>query len=333
MPQISLDYIHYHNEPLQEYVAIVSSPNQQYLALRLSKQSDEKSIQHHKYIITHDESIKIVSRIKEKFTEIAHIQFQNDLDNYFNFDPSQLEFVKYMSLAPLQEIRDFHGLNIQEYKLAIVVSNNYHLNGQLEIALVYTHPLLDKTFTVFDKWSAADNKNLFRDVTNRINPMHDNFNRRDILIELIAQSVYGQFIEALGNLHKFILIASEVPIEEQTIIPVLLDLKNMNRSRTSIIANKGRGEKIKAEISTYDYRIYQMSRQNNQFTYLDFLLLISFKQYSSNNFKKLQEDLTASKIYKDLLTTVQSFRNEMQKIEYEREQLQSYNNISNLIRI
>ena len=331
MPQIFLDHVLYNGAPLQEYVAIVKEPYNQFLALRLSNQNNKKSIHHHKYIITHDESIKIVSRIKEKFTEIAYIEFQNDLDNYFNFDRSQLEFVKYTSLAPLQEIRDFHGLNIQEYKLGIVVSNNYHLNGQLEIALVYTHPLLDKTFTVFDKWSAADNKNLFRDVTNRIDPMHDNFNHRDILIELIAQSVYTQFTEALGNLHKFVLIASELPIEEQTIIPVLLDLKNMNRSRTSIIANEGRGEKIRTEIFTYEYRIDQMSRQNNPFTYLDFLLLISFKQYSSDNFKKLQEDLTASKIYKDLLTTVQSFRNDMQKTEYEQEQIHTFNNIRNLI--
>lgn len=331
MPQIFLDNIQYNGAPLQEYVAIVRSPNQRFLALRLSDDSDENSIQHHKYIITHRESIEIVTRIKEKFTEIAHIQFQNDLDNYFNFDPSQLEFVKYTSLAPLQELRDFQGLNIQEYKLGIVVSNNYHLNGQLEIALVYTHPLLDKTFTIFDKWSAADNKNLFRDVTNRIDPIHDNFNHRAVLIELIAESVYTQFIAGLRKLHKFILIASELPIEEQTIIPVLLDLKNMNRSRTSIIANKGRGEKIKTEISTYMHRIHEMSRQHNQFTYLDFLLLISFKQYSRNNFKKLQEDLTASKIYKDLLTTVESFRNEMERAEYEQEQLQMFNTIANLI--
>ena len=255
----------------------------------------------------------------------------SDLDNYFNFDPSQLEFVKYTSLAPLDEIRDFRGLNIQEYKLGVVVSNNYHLNGQLEIALVYTHPLLDKTFTVFDKLSAADNKKNFSDVTNRIDPMHDNFHHRDILIELIAESVYAQFLAALGNLHQFILIASELPIEQQTIIPVLLDLKNMNRSRTSIKANKVRGEKIKTEISSFKYRIDEMSRQHNPFTYMDFLLLISFKQYSSNNFKKLQEDLTASKIYKDLLTTVQSFRNEMQKTEYEQEQIHTFNNIRDLI--
>ena len=200
MPQISLDNIQYNGAPLQEYVAIVRSPNQRFLALRLSDESNENSIQHHKYIITHRESIEIVARIKEKFTELADIQVENELDINFNFDPSKIGFAQYTNLGPIISIEGFHETNIYDYNLGIVVSNNYHLTGQLEIAVVYTHPLLDKTFTIFDKWSAADNKNLFRDVTNSIDPIHDNFNHRAFSIKfaqcLTVNSVKMLYLES-----------------------------------------------------------------------------------------------------------------------------------------
>ena len=41
MPQIFLDNIQYNGAPLQEYVAIVRNPNQRFLALRLSDESDK----------------------------------------------------------------------------------------------------------------------------------------------------------------------------------------------------------------------------------------------------------------------------------------------------
>ena len=66
-------------------------------------------------------------------------------------------------------------------------------------------------------------------------------------------------------------------------------------------------------------------------SYLDFLLLISDKRYSKNDFTKVQEDLTSSMIYKDLLITVDSFGNEMAREEYEHQQILAMRQIEDLI--
>lgn len=102
MPQIFLDNIQYNGAPLQEYVAIVRSPNQRFLALRLSDESDENSIQHHKYIITHLESISIVNRIKAKFTELADIQVENELDINFKCLSGTLPVINTTRMKPQQ---------------------------------------------------------------------------------------------------------------------------------------------------------------------------------------------------------------------------------------
>jgi hypothetical protein len=333
MPHISLDIIHYNEAPLAEYSAVVSQRDRQFIALKLSGRYNESNIHHHKYILTHLESISIVNRIKEKFTELADIQVENELDNYFNFDLSRIGFAKYTNLGPLISVQGFLETNVPDYNLGIVVSNNYHLTGQLEIALVYTHPLIKKSFTVFDKWSIADNKKLFSDVTHNIGFQYNNFENRDILLDRIADSVYTQYRKVLEKLFRFMMQARSMTIHQDAIMPVLLDLKNITRTRSSLLKFPDRHDKLRREKNLIEDSIKTLRphRQQIPFTYLDFLLLISDKQYSNNDFKKLQKDLTASTIYKDLLTTVESFRNEMERAEYEHEQIHTINIIRDLI--
>lgn len=199
--------------------------------------------------------------------------------------------------------------------------------------MVYTHPLIKKTFTVFDKWSIGDNKKLFSDVNHIIGFQNNNFENREILLDRIADSVYSQYRKVLEKLLRFMLEARSMTIHQDAIIPVLLDLKNITRSRSSLLKFPERHDKLRREKKLIDQsiKILRRHRQQIPFTYLDFLLLISDKHYSNNDFKKLQKDLTASTIYKDLLITVESFRNEMERAEYEQEQIHTFNNIRDLI--
>jgi hypothetical protein len=331
MPHISLDYIRYNNEPLQEYIAIVRQRDHHLLSLRLAGNQNENNIQHHKYILSHSESISIIEQIKLRFTEIGDRQYRNNLNNYFDFDLHNTGFVSYKHIGPLNCIQGFQDIENLDFEVGIVVSNNYHLSGQLEIALVYTHPMLHDTFTIFDKWSVSENKKLFSKISNTIQFEYDNFNHREDLLDQIAESAHSQYRKALDKLLHFINKANEFFIPENAILPVLLDIKNITRTRSSILANPARFEKLKREMHQLKRRIRGLVRHQNPISYLDFLLLISDKRYSQNDFIKVQEDLTSSMIYRDLLITVDSFRNEMAREEYEHEQIRAIRQIEDLI--
>ena len=331
MPHISLDTIEYNGAPLEEYVAVVRQRDRHFLSLRLSTDVHESSIQHNKYIVTHSESNEVVRRIVDNFTEIRDIHYQNNLNNYFNFDLHNDRFVSYKHLCPLNRIDGFQDIENLDFEIGIVVSNNYHLSGQLEIALVYTHPMLDDTFTIFDKWSVSENKKLFGTISNTIEFEYDNFHHRDELLVRIAESAHSQYRKALDKLLQFIQQANELLIPENAILPVLLDIKNITRTRSSILANPARFKKLKCQMIQLKQSISRLLRHQNPMSYLDFLLLISDKHYSQRDVTKVQEDLTSSMIYKDLLIIVDSFGNEMTREEYEHEQIRAIRQIEDLM--
>ena len=334
MPHISLDTLEYNGAPLKEYVAVVRQRDRQFLSLRLSTDVHESSIQHNKYIVTHSESLEVVKRIVDNFIEIRDIHYQNNLNNYFNFDLHNVGFVSYKHLGPLNHIDGFQDIENLDFEIGIVVSNNYHLSGQLEIALVYTHPFIKNTFTIFDKWSVSENRNkkLFGTISNTIEFEYDNFHHRDELLDRIAESAHSQYRKALDKLLQFIQQTNELLIPENAILPVLLDIKNITRTRSSILTNPARFEKLKREMNQLKQSISGLLRHQNTMSYLDFLLLISDKRYSQHDdVTKIQEDLTSSMIYKDLLIIVDSFGNEMTREEYEHEQIRAIRQIEDLI--
>lgn len=331
MPHISIDTIEYNGMPLEEYVAVVRQRDHQFLSLRLSGNDNESNIQHNRYIVTHSESLEVVKRIIDNFTEIGDINQQNPLNNYFNFDLHNVGFVSYKHLGPLNHIDGFQDIENLDFEIGIVVSNNYHLSGQLEISLVYTHPMLNDTFTIFDKWSVSENKKVFGTISNTIEFEFENFNHREELLNQIARNAHRQYRKALDKLLRFIQQANELFIPENAILPVLLDIKNITRTRSSILANPARFEKLKREIHQLKQSIRGLLRHQNPMSYLDFLLLISDKRFSRHDFTKVQEDLTSSMIYKDLLITVDSFGNEMAREEYEYEQIRAMHQIEDLM--
>ena len=329
MPQLFLDYLYHNNRPIDEYVKVFDE-NNQFISIKENNNSQSS----HTYLVTHQECCHIAFTLHEKFFEICRNIEPPVYDHIdLNRRAEEIHFSQYFNVGPFDRFDGFQNLNCNEYNIGIIVTNNYHLQGKVEIILGYKHNISDY-FNVIEKWSPTDNASIFSGINHTINPEVDNFNNRNRheLIEKIVQSALFKFQGAIEELKKFIITGNTFPIDIDRIVPVYLDLKNRNRSRTSLSTNAARKKTISNDIKSSNSLIKRLNKAN--YCYTDFLLFISIDRYKLDylhtNFDS--SELTASQAYKDLTKKVQAFRNPPFKELYEQEQELAYTNIREIVR-
>ena len=328
MPQLFLDFLYHNNRPINDYVKVFDE-NNRFISIKENNHSQAS----HTYLITHHECADIAFSLHEKFFEISRnieppVYDINDLNNRIE----QIEFLNFFPVGPLDRFNGFQDLHCDDYRLGIIVTNDYHLNGKLEIHFGYQHRI-STNFNVIEKWTASDKPSIFQNVTNQIDPGVNNFNSRERhdLINEIVKSAFEKFSESIEDLKKFIIAANEFPIEKHKIAPVYLDIKNRNRSKTSLMTNSTRQKTISNDLKTSTLLIDSLNKED--YCYTDFLLLISIDRYKLNyNYSHFNPaELTASTAYKDLKKKVASFGKPGFKNDYEQEQEVAYLNIRGIV--
>jgi hypothetical protein len=328
MPQLFLDFLYHNNRPINDYVKVFDE-NDQFISIKENNGSQAS----HTYLITHHECSGIGFSLHEKFFEIcrnieAPIYDINDLNERIQ----EIEFSNFFSVGPLNQFDGFQDLNCSDYSIGIIVTNDYHLNGKLEIHLGYKHRI-STNFNVIEKWATSDKPSIFSAVNNQIDPGVNNFNNRERndLIKSIVQSAFDMFSESIKDLKNFIIAANEFPIDKHKIAPVYLDIKNRNRSKTSLLTNFARQKTISNDLKTSKLLIDSLNKED--YSYTDFLLLISIDRYKLNYIYSHfnTAELTASTAYKDLVKKVNSFMKPGFKNDYEQEQEVAYLNIRGIV--
>lgn len=328
MPQLFLDFLYHDNRHIEDYVKVFDE-NNQFISIKENNSSQTS----HNYLITHHECTVIAFSLHEKFFEIcgnieAPLYHINDLNNRIR----EIQFSHYFLVGPFNRFDGFQYLNCNEYNIGIIVTNDYHLNGKLEIILGYYHNISDN-FNVIEKWSPLDNPSIFRCINNQIDPQVDNFNTRERydLINNIVQSAFEKFSKSIEYLKKFIISANTFPINHEKIVPVYLDIKNRNRSKTSLMTNDDRIKQIKNDVTGSNSLIMRLNREN--YCYTDFLLFISIDRFRFNTMYTHfnSAELTTSRAYKDLIKKVHSFRIPGFKERFEQEQEDAYENIQEMV--
>ena len=328
MPQLFLDFLYHDNRPINDYVKVFDE-NNQFISIKENNGSQSS----HNYLITHHECAGIAFSLHEKFFEIcrnieAPVYDINDLNNRIK----KIQFSQYFPVGPFNRFNGFQDLNCNEYNIGIIVTNDYHLNGKLEIILGYYHNISDN-FNVIEKWSPSDKPSIFNIINNQIDPRVDNFNsrERDDLIKNIVQSAFDMFSKSIEYLKKFIISANTFPIDHEKMVPVYLDIKNRNRSKTSLMTNDDRIKQISNDVTSSNSLIELLNREN--YCYTDFLLLVSIDRFKLNTIYSHfnSAELTASRAYKDLIKKVDSFKRPGFKERFEQEQEVAYLNIREMV--
>lgn len=328
MPQLFLDFLYHNNRPINDYVKVFDE-NNQFISIKENNRSQAS----HNYLISHHECARIAFSLHEKFFEICrNIEPPvYDIDD-LNERIEKIQFSQFFPVGPFNRFEGFQDLNCNDYNIGIIVTNDYHLNGKLEILLGYNHNI-SNNFNVIEKWTASDKPSIFDVVNNRIDPGVNNFNTRERhdLINKIVQSAFDIFSESIEYLKKFIISANTFPIDNHKIAPVYLDLKNRNRSKTSLLTNSARKITISNDLKTSNSLIDRLNKED--YCYTDFLLLISVDRYKLDSIYTHSNtaELTASKAYKDLIKKVDSFRRPQFKDEYEQEQEVAYLSIRDIV--
>jgi hypothetical protein len=198
--------------------------------------------------------------------------------------------------------------------------------------LGYKHRI-STNFNVIEKWATSDKTSIFAAVNNQIDPGVNNFNtreRHDLIMDIV-QSAFDMFKESIKDLKNFIIAANAFNIEKHKIAPVYLDIKNRNRSKTSLLTNSARQKTISNDLKTSTFLIDSLNKVS--YCYTDYLLLISIDRYELHYIHSHfnPAELTASTAYKDLKKKVYSFGKPGFKDDYEQEQEVAYLNIQDIV--
>ena len=115
-------------------------------------------------------------------------------------------------------------------------------------------------------------------------------------------------------------------IDRRQMHAIYLDLKNRNRSITSLTVGNQNMERIKGDLDFVSLLIRRKHRQ--EFTYVDFLALIS-KQYTRFIFENHSDfEISENRSYKALLKLQDAFTDDHnRRLNYEREQSELLNRI------
>lgn len=328
MPTLYLDYLNHNNVPVHQYVKVIDDQNQ-FVSIKENNDSQKS----HTYLVTHQECDHILYDLHRKFNEKCdNLIAPNRHDHELYRALESRQFLRFLPVGSLGDFQDFQDLNCNDFTIGLIITNDYHLNGNLEIHLGYNHSISDN-FNVIEKWSPSDKPSIFKKVEHQINPVVDNFNRieRSDLIKEIVDSAYNTFVESISQLNHFVSIANDYAINRNQITPIYLDLKNRNRSRTSLKTNKDRIKIISNDVKESKILIGRYHKE--AYCYTDLLLWISIDRHRLyRNYDHFNDaELTSSQAYKDLVKKVASFSETGLKDEYEHEQTTAYMSIIDLL--
>ena len=320
MPIITVDNLYYQREQIKELVAILIDG--EYKTVKWIEQGS-KSI---KFMVTHSESEIIGRNLLNQFHNIcAHPIHQNPIPNE---QFQQIRLINKYDLGPLNQFQDFIGLIEDDVQLSLIIDNHYHLEGQLEISLALS--INEGDIVVFDKWGTSKSKNCFNDIEVVVNPQANNFFQRDQLLINLSNEAYTDFEKSMKELEGFLIAARDFTINGETLKAVYLDLKDRNRSLTSLRLSDENRDKIKHDLNSVSNFIRRRNRED--FSYVDFIRIIAksppqFYYNPQNDF-----EITASRAYNSLLKKQKIFsdRND-RRFPYEEEQLQTLNEIAPII--
>lgn len=328
MPTLYLDYLHHNNIPVHQYVKVIDDQNQ-FIGIKENNGSQKSQT----YIVTHEECDKILHDLHLKFNERCNNLIAPDLNGHELYPAlDSRQFLRFLPVGSLGDFQDFQDLNCNDFTIGLIITNDYHLNGNVEIHLGYSHSI-SHNFNVIEKWSPSEKPSIFKKVEHEINPAVDNFDRivRRPLITEIVDSAYDTFKKSISQLNGFIVSANTHSINRNQITPIYLDLKNRNRSRTTLKTNKDRLNRISNDVN--ESRILGDMYHKAEYCYTDLLLWISIDRHRLyRNYEHFNDaELTSSQAYKDLVKKVESFSRRGFKEEYEHEQTTAYMSIIDLI--
>jgi hypothetical protein len=317
---VTLDHIHYRDERIHDLVAILIDG--EYKTVKLNNKGS-KSIQ---FFVTHGESAKICGHLLNLFNDIC--EFNIKVSPIPNDEFQQIRYIQKYDLCPLNQFQGFNGLIDSDVQLSIIIDNHYHLDGQLEISLALSFN--EGNIVIFDKWSTWKSKKSFDMIVVEVNPDINNFFQRDSLLINLANSAFSDFLRSMGELKEFLIAAREFKLNSETLKAVYLDLKDRNRSLTSLNLSKENRDKIKNDLNSVN-RFISVSKQE-AYNYVDFIRIIAKSSPEFYYHPQHEFEITTSRAYNSLLKKqkVFSYRNN-QRFTYEEEQLHTLHQIESII--
>ena len=278
-----------------------------------------------KFMLTHYEGCQIGIQLFTRFNNLRNVRIEAPElpfgEAYHN--PS---FIHEFDLGGLNEFIGFENLIANEVRLTLIVDNLYALDGQLEISLALSFNEEHKV--IFDKWSPWKSKKLFQEITHTISPRIDNFDNRIILLNELTHDIFEDFEKSIERLKTFLNRARNIPVNKRKMHAIYLDLKNRNRSITSLTIGNQNMERIKGDLDSVSYFIRRSHRPD--FNYVDFLPLIA-KKYSRFIFENHSEfEISENRSYKALLKLQEAFSRDNNRFyNYEEDQVQLLDSIVN----
>ena len=312
---VTFDYIQHQNTRIEKLVAVLLQGR--YKSVKL-KESTSTSI---KYMLTHKEGNQIGLNLLGNFQDMRVLNRDwQAMDYEVNHD---LRFLREFDLGEIDDFLDYDFME-NEVRLTLIIDNLYDLDGQLEISLALSFNEDQKV--ILDKWIPWKSKKSFEEITHRIAPEFNNFENRDALINELSNDIFEDFEKSLTRLKEFIEVARQMRINRRQLHAIYLDLKNRNRSITSLTVGNQNMERIKGDLDFVSRLIRRKHRQ--EFTYVDFLALIS-KQYTRFIFENHSDfEISENRSYKALLKLQDAFTDDHnRRLNYEGEQIELLNRI------
>lgn len=316
---VTFDYIQHQNTRIQEFVAVLLE--RQYIAVK-KIEGGSTSI---KYMLTHEEGHQIGIELLELFNNSRNVRIVvPNLPLWEAFHNPR--FIHEFNLGSLNEFIGFENLIENSVRLTLIVDNLYSLDGQLEISLALSFNEEHKV--IFDKWSPWKSKKLFQEITHTISPRIDNFDNRIILLNELTHDIFEDFEKSIERLKTFLNIARNIPVNKRKMHAIYLDLKNRNRSITSLTIGNQNMERIKGDLDSVGYFIRRSHRPD--FNYVDFLPLIA-KKYTRFIFENHSDfEISENRSYKALLKLQEAFSRDNNRFyNYEEDQVQLLDSIVN----
>jgi len=316
---VTFDYIQHQNTRIEEFVAVLLGG--QYKAVK----KIEGGFTSIKYMLTHVEGYQIGLQLFEQFNNLRNWridQANEPLRETFH----NRRYFRQFDLGLMNEFNGFYNLFGNEVSLTLIIDNIYELDGQLEISLALTFN--QEHSVIFDKWSPWKSKMFFEEITHTVDPSFDNFHNRINLINELTQDIFQDFEKSLERLKSFIDIARNIPVNRRKMHAIYLDLKNRNRSISSLTIGNQNYKRIKDDLDSVSYFIRRSQRQ--YFNYADFLQLIA-KKYTRFMFEDYSEfEISENRSYKALLKLQEAFsRNANRFFDYETDQVELFDRIVN----
>ena len=320
-----IDYLYYNGQPCRnmDVVAVIyrESANSTTDAITFKRESIAQ------IMFSNQEGIELFEFVNARLTNLCGV-IPESIDR-INQRYSQFGMVceKYAVLGSLNDF-DFFDDTLQNIKVGIAMTNDYENEGQLEFLLWYNFDMIDDSKALpFYKWTARTSSITGRELSIGYN--FRNFNNRQDIIDKVSEEIALKIVEGIKEFKELICNFQQITIEPDTVLPVLLDIKNMNRSLTGLQSNKDRLWRISNDLHYFEQAKERILRRtDNTFRYDLFLALLSLQGgFSFHNMHFKQSNLRSSNAYKDLLKKMNTIMQDDFRLDYEREQMQLYNQI------